>query len=120
VTAIKPKENNMDIKLPKTIDTYVKAQNAYDADAALACFSENATVLDEGETLTGKKAIREWMEKTKKKYSPQLRPISIKETAEEIIMTTEVSGTFDGSPVNLDYQFKVRNDLIEDLRVVQP
>ncbi len=110
----------MPVKLPKLIETYIKAQNAYDADAALTCFSENATVLDEGETLKGKKAIREWMEKTKKKYSPQLRPISVKETTEEIIMTTEVSGTFDGSPVNLDYHFKVRNNLIEDLRVLQP
>ena len=56
----------MTVKLPNLIDTYVKAQNAYDADAALACFSEDAIVLDEGETLTGIKAIREWMEKTKK------------------------------------------------------
>ena len=110
----------MSVKLPKLIDTYIKAQNAYDADTALACFSENATVLDEGETLKGNKAIREWMEKTKIKYSPQLRPISINENPDEIIMTTEVSGTFDGSPVNLDYHFKIRNNLIEDLQVVQP
>ena len=110
----------MSVQLPKIIDIYIKAQNAYAADEALACFSENATVHDEGETLKGKKAIREWMEKTKKKYTPQLRPISIKETPEEIIMTTEVSGTFDGSPVNLDYHFRIRNNLIEDLYVVQP
>jgi ketosteroid isomerase-like protein len=108
----------MSVKLPKLINTFIKAQNAYDADTALACFSENATVLDEGETLKGKKAIREWMEKTKKKYSPKFRPVSIKESTGEIIMTTEVSGTFDGSPVNLDYHFKVRNNLIEDLCVL--
>jgi hypothetical protein len=35
-------------------------------------------------------------------------------------MTTEVSGTFDGSPVKLDYHFKIKNNLIEDLHVVQP
>ncbi len=35
-------------------------------------------------------------------------------------MTTEVSGTFDGSPVKLDYHFKIKNNLIEDLNVVQP
>jgi len=110
----------MPVKLPALIDTYIKAQNVYDADAALACFAENATVLDEGETLKGKTAIREWMEKTKQKYSPQLRPITIKETTEETIITTEVSGTFDGSPINLDYHFKVRNNLIEDLRVLLP
>jgi hypothetical protein len=110
----------MSVQLPKIIDTYIKAQNAYAADEALACFSENATVHDEGETLNGKKAIREWMEKTKKKYSPKFRPLGIKESKEETIMTTEVSGTFDGSPVKLDYHFKIRNNLIEDLNVVQP
>ncbi len=73
----------VEIILPKLIDTYIKAQNAYDADTALACFSENATVHDEGETLKGKKAIREWMEKTKKKYSPHCRPVGIKETKKE-------------------------------------
>ena len=50
----------MSVKLPKLIDTYVKAENAHDADTALACFSENATVFDEGETQRGKRAIREW------------------------------------------------------------
>jgi hypothetical protein len=110
----------MSVKLPKLIETYMKAQNAYDADIALACFSENATVYDEGETLRGKKAIRDWMEKTKKKYSPQFQPLGIKETKDETIMTTEVSGTFDGSPVKLDYHFKIKNNLIEDLNIVQP
>lgn len=110
----------MSVKLPHPIDTYVKAQNAYDADTALACFSEDATVLDEGETLKGRRAIREWMEKTRKKYTPQLRPLGIEEKRNEVIMTTEVSGTFDGSPVTLDFHFTIRNHLIEDLRVVQP
>jgi len=110
----------MSVNLPKLIDTYIKAENAYDTDTALACFSENATVFDEGETFKGKKAIREWMEKTKKKYSPKFRPLGIKQTKEETIMTTEVSGTFDGSPVTLDYHFKIKNNLIEELNVVQP
>jgi len=110
----------MSVNLPKLIDTYIKAENAYDTDTALACFSENATVFDEGETFKGKKAIREWMEKTKKKYSPKFRPLGIKQTKEETIMTTEVSGTFDGSPVTLDYHFKIKNNLVEELNVVQP
>lgn len=44
----------MSVKLPELIDTCIKAQNAYDADTALACFSENTAVLYEGETLKGK------------------------------------------------------------------
>src|SRR5690242_20632373 len=110
----------MAIKLPKVIETYLEAQNSYDAESALACFSNNATVLDEGETLKGKEAIRGWMEKTKTKYRPQLTPIRVQEVGTELVMTTEVSGTFPGSPVTLDYHFRIGNNLIEDLRVLQP
>ena len=49
----------MSVKLPKTIDKYIKAVNTHNTDAALECFSNNATVLDEGQTLTGKKSIRD-------------------------------------------------------------
>lgn len=106
------------VQLPKLIDAYIKAANDYDTDAALKCFSEHATVLDEGETLTGKKSICEWMKKTKNKYSPQFKPLSIQENNDVIIMTTEVSGTFDGSPIKLNYHFKIKNNLIEDLRIL--
>jgi len=60
------------------------------------------------------------MEKTKKKCSPKFRPIGIKEKTEEIIMSTEVSVTFDGNPVILEYHFKIKDNLIGDFHVVQP
>ena len=97
------------VQLPKLIDNYIKAANSYDTDSALKCFSDHAAVLDEGETLIGKKSIREWIEKTKKKYRPQFNPLSIKENDDETVMTTEVSGTFDGSPIKLAYHFKIKN-----------
>lgn len=110
----------MSVKLPNIIDAYIKAVNANDIASALDCFSNNATVLDEGETFTGKKSIRDWIEKTTKKYSPQFMPLGIKESNVETIMTTEVSGTFDGSPIKLDYHFKIKNNLIENLRISLP
>ena len=58
------------------------------------------------------------MDKVKKKYNPQFRPLVIKETREETIMTTEISGPFDGSPVKVDYHFKIENNLIEELNIM--
>lgn len=108
----------MSVKLPNIIDTYIKALNANDIASALDCFSNNATVFDEGETFEGKKSIRGWIEKTTKKYNPQFLPLGIKESNGETIMTTEVSGTFDGSPIKLDYHFKIINNFIENLRIL--
>jgi len=110
----------MTIKLNKTIETYVNAANADDPEKGSSCFSENATVLDEGETLRGRKSIRDWMIKTKKKYNHITKPLKFREQSGEAIMIAELSGNFDGSPITLEYHFKMKNDLIDDLRVIQP
>jgi len=73
----------MTTKLPKAIQNYVNAANAGDTNAGSLCFSETATVLDEGETLKGRKSIREWMEKTKKKYNHHTEPLSFEEKSGE-------------------------------------
>jgi hypothetical protein len=43
---------------------------------------------------------------------------AFKETKEETIITMEVSGTFDGSPVTPNYHLKIKNNLIEDFNIV--
>lgn len=110
----------MSIALPKTLETYVNAANAGDSDQGSACFSENATVLDEGETLTGRQSIHDWLATAKKNYNYTMKPLKFLEHAGDAILTAEVAGTFDGSPVILEYHFKMKNGLIDDLRVIQP
>jgi len=110
----------MSVPLPKILQTYVNAANAGDAATGSSCFSESATVLDEGETLKGRKAIREWMQNTKKKYNHHTEPLDFRENDGEAIMTAELTGTFPGSPITLEYYFKLKDNLINDLRVIQP
>jgi hypothetical protein len=107
----------MSIKLPKIIAAYVQAQNAHDAKATLACFSENAFVHDEGEDHHGKKAIAEWIDKTTKKYKPHFSPTKIVEGDKETILAVRVSGSFEGSPVDLDFHFVIENELIASLNI---
>jgi ketosteroid isomerase-like protein len=107
----------MSIKLPKIVAAYVQAQNAHDAKSILACFSENALVHDEGEDHRGKKAIAEWIDKTTKKYKPHFRPTKIEVGDEETVLAVKVSGTFEGSPVDLDFHFVIKNEFIESLKI---
>jgi len=109
----------MKLKLPKIIGAYVKASNDSDMEKFISCFSDQATVLDEGETRKGHEAIRKWFTKTRTEYQFKSEPISIEGNNEFIIMTAKVIGTFPGSPINLKYQFKVTSGLIDDLRIVQ-
>jgi hypothetical protein len=50
----------MKAKLPHVINVYVRASDAHDVKAILACFSGRATVRDEDKTVRGLKAIEHW------------------------------------------------------------
>jgi ketosteroid isomerase-like protein len=104
-------------KLPRIIQKYVDASNEHDVKSILACFSDDAVVLDEGETLEGRKAIEGWIVKTIEKYKFQFKPLGIKDQDAEVVVTVKVSGTFPGSPVTLDYHFTIENDKISSFAV---
>ena len=102
----------MKIKLPEIIEKYVDASNRHDVKSILSCFSDDAVVQDEGEELHGKKDIESWIVKTIEKYRFHFKPLSVKNDGQEIVVAVEVSGTFDGSPVTLDYHFRIENGQI--------
>ncbi len=107
----------MAIRLPRIIEKYVDASNKHEVKSILSCFSDDAVVHDEGETLHGKNAIESWIAKTIEKYKFQLKPLSVKSDDRDFVVAVEVSGSFDGSPVTLDYHFTIESDKILSLRI---
>ena len=107
----------MTVKLPGIIKTYIDASNRHDVKSILACFSDDALVHDEGETLKGRKAIEGWIVKTIEKYQFQFKPVGITSSDKEPVVAVEVSGTFDGSPITLDYRFNTMNGKIVSLAI---
>jgi len=107
----------MNVELAPAIQRYVKASNQHDMESILACFSDDALIHDEGETLQGKKAIESWIVKTIEKYKFQFKPLGVKDEEPEVVVAIEVSGTFRASPVTLDYHFKIGNDRIDSLAI---
>jgi ketosteroid isomerase-like protein len=107
----------MTIKLPRIISRYVDASNKHDVESILSCFSNDALVRDEREEFHGKKSIEGWIVKTIGKYKFQFKPLSLNDHDTEVVVSMEVSGTFDGSPVTLDYHFAIEDDKILSLSV---
>lgn len=107
----------MTIKLPYIVQSYVDASNRHDVESILSCFSDDAVVHDEAETLHGRQAIEDWVTRTIEKYKFRFKPLSIKDDSAEIVVAVEVSGTFDGSPVTLDYHFMIESDKILSLTI---
>ena len=107
----------MTIKLPGIIKKYVDASNEHAVKSILSCFSDEALVRDEREEHRGKKSIEGWLVKTIEKYKFQFKPLSVKDDDMAIVVAVEVSGTFDGSPVTLDYHFTIENEKISSLTI---
>src|SRR5262245_49166560 len=107
----------MSLKLPKIIGEYINASNAHNVTAILACFTNTASVRDENQTVTGKKAIRDWITKTIEKYNFHFEPLQMREDDNETALLINVSGNFPGSPVTLAYQFKIKNGKISSLSI---
>jgi len=107
----------MTITLPGVIKKYVDASNDHDVKSILSCFSTDAFVRDEGKEFRGKKTIEGWIVQTIQKYKFRFEPLKLKADNVEVVVAVEVSGTFDGSPVSLDYHFAIEDDQILSLTI---
>jgi ketosteroid isomerase-like protein len=103
--------------LPTPLSNYFAAVNAYDVDAMLSAFSDDAAVRDEGRDMIGRAAIREWIDETTRKYRITITPIGVRQADERTIVTAQVSGSFPGSPTELRYHFTIIGDKIARLEI---
>jgi ketosteroid isomerase-like protein len=55
--------------IPPLIESYQAAHDRHDIDAALASFTDDAVVHDEGGTWAGTERIRQWLAKTSTEYT---------------------------------------------------
>ena len=104
--------------MPGTLDRYFAAQNAHDVDAMAACFTDEATVRDEGRLHAGRGAIRGWMTEVNARYAPTVEPLGRREDSGTAEVVVRVAGTFPGSPIELTYRFAFAPDgLIRSLEI---
>jgi ketosteroid isomerase-like protein len=105
----------MSAALPRLIQDYIDASNAHEVESIVACFADDATVHDENTTYRGKIDIERWLGTTIERYRFQFKPLSTGAHDNETIVAVEVSGTFPGSPITLDYRFTIAHEMIASL-----
>lgn len=103
--------------LPQVLSDYYAAVNDGRIDDAAACFAADARVHDESQDHEAREAIRTWIAETTKKYQPQVEVIGMREADGAFVTTGRVSGTFPGSPVELEYSFTVNDGKISHLAI---
>lgn len=90
--------------------------NTHASEPFIACFAPEAVVQDEGHTHRGHGPIRAWIENAFAKYRPILAVESVVEDERETVISGQVSGTFDGSPITLHYHLTFQDGKIATLR----
>jgi hypothetical protein len=106
----------MNIELPTPIAAFFQAHNTGKTDDFRALFAEDAVVCDEDHEYRGD-AIKGWIDAAIAKYQPHAEIISLVPDGEQTVATARVSGSFLGSPVQLHYQFTLRDDQIAALTI---
>jgi uncharacterized protein (TIGR02246 family) len=108
----------MNEQLPAMVQRYFAAANAHDTEAVASCFTPNAEVADEGKVHMGTAAIRAWSQDVIRRYNPSFEVLAASQRGDESFVTARVSGTFEGSPADIDYVIALSDGgLISSLRV---
>ena len=107
----------MSVDLPTAIASYIAAENQGDPEALVRCFAEHALVRDEGHTIEGLDAIRQWAAETRKKYQHTLEPLASAQKDGKTIVTNRLTGNFPGSPIELQFIFELDGNKIASLEI---
>jgi ketosteroid isomerase-like protein len=104
-------------RLATPIAIYIAAENRGDTEAMAECFAEDAVVRDEGRTIKGLAAIKRWKAETRRKYQHTVEPLASVQEGDKTIVTNRLTGNFPGSPIELQFIFKLDGDKIASLEI---
>ncbi|MDB6169626.1 MAG: hypothetical protein JWM88_2490 [Verrucomicrobia bacterium] len=101
-------KTNSTLRPPAVVKRYFETSNRRDVAAITECFTRDAAVEDQFGRRDGRAAIQQWIEEITRKYEPTFVPLKPAATEADVAITVSVSGHFPGSPVQLDFHFRLR------------
>jgi hypothetical protein len=115
--------NPTSVSLPPVVAAYIDGVNAFDVDAIMACFAEDAYVNDARREINGIDAIRRWVEKEMVGDHVTMQPVEIIDHHGDTTVRSRYDGTYDKTnlPDELimsDY-FSVRDGKIVSVAVIR-
>jgi uncharacterized protein (TIGR02246 family) len=102
--------------IPEVITRYLRAADEKDFRTLAACFTEDGSVVDEGETYVGRDAIRRWREGTVAQWTYTTTVTGAEHvTGDRYDVGIHLEGNFPGGEVDLTQSFTVSDGLISRL-----
>jgi SnoaL-like domain len=102
------------------IARYFELDRDRDVDGTAALFTDDAVVVDEGETYRGRNAIRAWRAGPASKYMYTTTILGVSDQgADRQLVTARLDGNFPGGTIVLRHDFTLAGGHIEQL-VIAP
>ncbi|MFB9236343.1 nuclear transport factor 2 family protein [Plantactinospora siamensis] len=107
-------------ELPGPITRYLAAHQARDLDTAVALYTPDASVTDEGRTHQGSEQIRAWLSRSASEYTYTTELVAAAMVDDRHYDAVHhLEGDFPGGAVDLHFRFTLRDGLIARL-VIEP
>jgi len=107
----------MKTTLPPPLAAYFVAEAHTDTEALAGCFASDAIVRDEGRTMEGLIAIKNWKRDSKAKYKYSAEPLGVSQIGPTVRVPVRLTGGFPGSPIEVTYDFVLAGDKIASLEI---
>ena len=97
--------------LPTTVQTYLAAHTARDTETALAAFTADAVVIDDGHTHRGTGEVRRWLQESSSEYTFTTELTGAQRGDDrQWVAVSHLEGDFPGGVVDLRYRFTLDAD----------
>jgi ketosteroid isomerase-like protein len=111
----------MNEALPPVISRFLTTLNSGDADALIACFTNDANLTDEDQTWHGHTEIQRWQQEVARAFKFTVEILgAAKQPSDEFErhdLNVRLEGDFPGGIVDLTYRFGLRGGLIAELEM---
>ena len=107
------------MNLPNILQEFLKAQELLTVFLSLTVFLNRHPYLMKEKYIREKEEIRQWNEKSNSEYKTlfEVKDFSVNDNT--TVLRINISGSFDGSPVMLNFHFRTKNDLITALAITE-
>jgi len=95
-------------RLPAVVKRYFEASNRRDAAATAACFATDGVLEDQFGQHVGRAEIEKRIIEINRRFRPAFALLRDQAAEEDVGLVVSVSGDFPGSPVQLDFHFRIR------------
>jgi hypothetical protein len=109
--------------LPESVQGYIKAGNAFDGDALIAWFADDAMVNDARREFWGATAIRRWLDREVIGDKVTMEVVDVLDAHGTVIVRAAMDGLYDKTglpdPLILTHYFTVRDGRIAQLVIIR-